>query len=67
MKLNPIAYLLPCVVLASNGGELHGVDTWAGIRPPPDRETHLAHLKKVRAAGFNFELLNIFYAFIYLS
>ena len=26
--------------------------------PPPDRETHLAHLKKARAAGFNFVRLH---------
>ena len=26
--------------------------------PPPDRETHLAHLRKVRAAGFNFVRLH---------
>ncbi len=35
MKVNPIACLVSCVALASNGGELHGVDTWAGIRPLP--------------------------------
>ena len=35
MKVNPIACLVSCVALASSGGELHGVDTWAGIRPLP--------------------------------